>query len=53
VSLNIVDIAAGHGVFSTLVNAVTKAGLVDALSGEGPLTVFGKYLFWLMEYTFY
>lgn len=26
--------------FGTLVSAVTKAGLVDALSGEGPFTVF-------------
>ncbi|MEY4340263.1 MAG: hypothetical protein RLZ14_2113 [Actinomycetota bacterium] len=26
--------------FGTLVDAVTKAGLVDALSGEGPFTVF-------------
>mmetsp|Transcript_21423 Transcript_21423/g.39344 ORF Transcript_21423/g.39344 Transcript_21423/m.39344 type:complete len:328 (+) Transcript_21423:193-1176(+) len=40
VGSNIVDIAAGNDLFSTLVTAVTKAGLVDALSGEGPLTVF-------------
>mmetsp|Transcript_21418 Transcript_21418/g.39337 ORF Transcript_21418/g.39337 Transcript_21418/m.39337 type:complete len:327 (+) Transcript_21418:193-1173(+) len=40
VGSNIVDIAAGNAAFSTLVTAVTKAGLVDALSGEGPLTVF-------------
>jgi transforming growth factor-beta-induced protein len=36
----IVDIAAGDGRFTSLVAAVTKAGLVDALSGAGPLTVF-------------
>jgi uncharacterized surface protein with fasciclin (FAS1) repeats len=28
---------------STLVAAATAAGLVDALSGEGPFTVFGTY----------
>jgi transforming growth factor-beta-induced protein len=37
---NIVDIAAGNNAFSTLVAAVTAAELVDALSGEGPFTVF-------------
>lgn len=37
---NIVEIAAGNDDFSTLVAAVTAAGLVDALSGEGPFTVF-------------
>ncbi|NJC98077.1 MAG: fasciclin domain-containing protein [Anaerolineae bacterium] len=36
----IVDIAAGDGRFSTLVAAVSAAGLVEALSGEGPFTVF-------------
>lgn len=36
----IVEIAAGNDDFSTLVAAVTAAGLVDALSGEGPFTVF-------------
>lgn len=40
---NIVDIAAGNNAFSTLVAAVTAAELVDALSGEGPFTVFGEY----------
>ena len=40
VTNNIVDIAAGNEAFSTLVTAVTAAGLADALSGEGPLTVF-------------
>ena len=42
VTSNIVDIAAGNEIFSTLVAAVTAAGLVDALSSDGPLTVFGK-----------
>jgi transforming growth factor-beta-induced protein len=37
---NIVDIAAGNPDFSTLVAAVQAAGLVDALSSDGPLTVF-------------
>ncbi len=36
----IVDVAAGNDDFSTLVTAVTAAGLVDVLSGEGPFTVF-------------
>jgi uncharacterized surface protein with fasciclin (FAS1) repeats len=35
----IVDIAAGNEDFSTLVTAVTEAGLVETLSGEGPFTV--------------
>lgn len=37
---SIVEIAAGNEDFSTLVDLVTAAGLVDALSGEGPFTVF-------------
>lgn len=37
---SIVDIAMQNISFSTLVDAVVKAGLVDALSGAGPLTVF-------------
>ena len=41
-SSDIVDIASGNEAFSTLVAAVTAAGLVDALKGEGPLTVFGE-----------
>jgi uncharacterized surface protein with fasciclin (FAS1) repeats len=41
---NIVDIAAGNDAFSTLVAAVTAAGLADDLSGEGPFTVFGEYM---------
>ncbi len=36
----IVEIAAGDPRFSTLVTAVTAAGLVDTLSGTGPFTVF-------------
>lgn len=36
----IVDIAVGNPDFSTLVTAVTEAGLVETLSGEGPFTVF-------------
>jgi uncharacterized surface protein with fasciclin (FAS1) repeats len=37
---DIVEIAASAGSFKTLVAAVQAAGLVDALKGEGPLTVF-------------
>ena len=36
----IVDVAVGAGSFTTLVAAVTEAGLVDTLSGAGPFTVF-------------
>lgn len=36
----IVETAVAAGKFNTLVAAVKAAGLVDALSGEGPLTVF-------------
>ncbi|MEO1797970.1 MAG: fasciclin domain-containing protein [Pseudomonadota bacterium] len=36
----IVDIAAGDERFSTLVAAVSAAGLVETLSGPGPFTVF-------------
>jgi len=39
-SRDIVDIAVEDGRFTTLVAAVQAAGLVDALKGEGPLTVF-------------
>ena len=39
-SQDIVDIAAGNEDFSTLVAAVTAAGLVDTLKGDGPFTVF-------------
>ena len=38
--LDIVDTAIADGRFTTLVAAVEAAGLVDALKGEGPLTVF-------------
>jgi uncharacterized surface protein with fasciclin (FAS1) repeats len=37
---NIVDVASANPNFTTLVAAVTEAGLVDALSAPGPLTVF-------------
>jgi transforming growth factor-beta-induced protein len=37
---NIVEIAASDERFSTLVAAVTKAGLIETLSSEGPFTVF-------------
>ena len=37
---NIVEIAAGDDRFSTLVAAVTAAGLAETLSGPGPFTVF-------------
>tara|TARA_R110002110_G_scaffold395482_1_gene610085 strand:+ start:38 stop:535 length:498 start_codon:yes stop_codon:yes gene_type:complete len=36
----IVEIAVGNPDFSTLVAALKAAGLVEALSGEGPFTVF-------------
>ncbi|MFY0662859.1 MAG: fasciclin domain-containing protein [Shimia sp.] len=36
----IVDIAVGDDRFSTLVAAVTAAGLADTLSGPGPFTVY-------------
>ena len=39
-SKNIVETAVGNENFSTLVAAVQAAGLVDALAGEGPFTVF-------------
>ena len=39
-SQTIVDAAASNKDFSTLVTALKAAGLVDALSGEGPFTVF-------------
>ena len=37
---DIVDVAVKAGSFKTLVTAVKAAGLVDALKGEGPFTVF-------------
>jgi len=39
-SMNIVEIAIADDRFSILVDAVVKADLVDALSAEGPYTVF-------------
>ena len=36
----VVEIAVGNPDFSTLVAALQAAGLVEALSGEGPFTVF-------------
>ncbi len=39
-ALDIVDTAVAAGSFNTLVAAVEAAGLVDALKGDGPLTVF-------------
>ena len=36
----VVAIASGNPDFSTLVAAVTAAGLVDTLNGEGPFTIF-------------
>jgi transforming growth factor-beta-induced protein len=37
---DIVDTAVANGSFTVLAAALTKAGLVDALKGEGPFTVF-------------
>ncbi|MEO0982823.1 MAG: fasciclin domain-containing protein [Pseudomonadota bacterium] len=37
---DIVDTAAAAGSFTTLLAAAEAAGMVDALKGEGPLTVF-------------
>ena len=37
---NIVDVAVSAGSFTVLVELVTAAGLADALSADGPLTVF-------------
>jgi len=37
---DIVEVAVGAGSFNTLVAAVQAADLVDALKGDGPLTVF-------------
>jgi transforming growth factor-beta-induced protein len=38
--MNVVEIAIADQRFSILVEAVSKAGLVDALSAEGPYTIF-------------
>jgi uncharacterized surface protein with fasciclin (FAS1) repeats len=37
---NIIETAIAAGSFTTLVKAITAAGLVDALKGAGPFTVF-------------
>ncbi len=37
---DIVEVAIGAGTFTTLATALQAAGLVDALKGEGPFTVF-------------
>ena len=37
---DIVDVASKAGVFNTLITAAKAAGLVEALKGEGPITVF-------------
>ncbi|MGI9317574.1 MAG: fasciclin domain-containing protein [bacterium] len=39
-SKDIVDTAVSAGSFNTLATALTEAGLVDTLKGEGPFTVF-------------
>jgi transforming growth factor-beta-induced protein len=39
-SMTVVEIASSNDQFSTLVDAVVKAGLVDALNASGPYTVF-------------
>lgn len=39
-ALDIVDTAVDAGQFNTLAAALTAAGLVDTLKGEGPFTVF-------------
>ncbi|MEO9470176.1 fasciclin domain-containing protein [Parasphingorhabdus sp.] len=39
-SATIVDVAVGNENFSTLVTAVTAAGLGETLNGDGPFTVF-------------
>jgi uncharacterized surface protein with fasciclin (FAS1) repeats len=38
--MDIVETAVNAGSFGTLATALTEAGLVDALKGEGPFTVF-------------
>jgi uncharacterized surface protein with fasciclin (FAS1) repeats len=48
----IVEIAVASGSFTTLVAAVTAAGLVEALSGDGPFTVLGKIFLILLHTVF-
>jgi len=50
VTSNVVDIIAGNPDLSTLVRAVTAAGLVEDLSGDGPFTIFGMCLFCIFTY---
>ncbi len=38
--MNIVDTAVAAGSFNTLATALTEAGLIDTLKGDGPFTVF-------------
>lgn len=38
--MDIVDTAVANGSFTTLASALTAAGLVETLKGEGPFTVF-------------
>lgn len=40
VKKNVVEVAAGEKDFTTLVTAVKAAGLAEALSGDGPFTIF-------------
>lgn len=40
VKMDIVDTAVAAGSFNTLAKALTEAGLIDTLKGEGPFTVF-------------
>ena len=37
---NIIEVATAAGTFNTLATALTEAGLVETLQGEGPFTVF-------------
>jgi transforming growth factor-beta-induced protein len=37
---DIIDVAVGNGSFTILARALTEAGLIDTLKGEGPFTVF-------------
>jgi hypothetical protein len=46
----ILEIAKENGSFTTLVAALEAAGLVEALSGDGPFTVLGKIFLILFAY---
>lgn len=37
---NIIEVAVSNGSFKTLATALTAAGLIETLQGEGPFTVF-------------